>query len=587
MSGARHLRLTRGPKRAVLTLDQIIVLIYLRVSSHEQAESGLSLPNQLRDVRRYCARQADWIAGDVFQDILSGKRDDRPGYQALLASVRAHALAGRRVMVVVQRLDRLGRSSKERANCWDELEALGAEIHSDAEGKPPRFIYDILAATAQEEIRVLGDRVKRVWAGLDEGGWHHPGRVAWGYDTRERTPEEYAARAPKKVLVPHVEHAAYARDLWRRYAGGEPMESLIRWTAALPEAAKGARRLHGSAVRLLLKSPVYIGRLGGPHDFAACIEAHESCPVLDEPHGRWDPLIDEQTWQSAHWQYRAARRLPAQARGEYLLSGLIRCPACGGRMVGNPGNRKRAERDNYRGDPADLKRYLCSARLHGTDEQRAAPCYATVLCRKIDEVVIGTIGDMLDRASDRSLTSAMMSRYERDVAAAGKDDTGRTVARREQDVAAKQKMISRASQEYFAGSIQKIAYDAVVADLGEQVALLEAEIAELRARGRRPAPMPIEALLGAIAAWAEGFRTAPITTQRAALAEIVEWVRPVRVGRGRYELTWLPTRLGSGVLACANAGESTANLVALEQFSTTNYWTATQPPTTEPARASA
>src|SRR5687768_2887550 len=83
-------------------------LIYTRVSSDEQAKEGLSLPAQLQACRRYCAER-EWIIGGEHQDVLSGTRDDRTGYQAVLAEARTLTSQGRHVAVVVMRLDRFGR----------------------------------------------------------------------------------------------------------------------------------------------------------------------------------------------------------------------------------------------------------------------------------------------------------------------------------------------------------------------------------------------------------------------------------------------------------------------------------------------
>ena len=62
-------------------------LVYVRVSSDEQAKEGVSLDAQLTACRRYAAERG-WVLGREYQDILSGKRDDRPYYQALLTEVR-------------------------------------------------------------------------------------------------------------------------------------------------------------------------------------------------------------------------------------------------------------------------------------------------------------------------------------------------------------------------------------------------------------------------------------------------------------------------------------------------------------------
>src|SRR5688572_19646503 len=83
-------------------------LIYTRVSSEEQARDGMSLNAQLAECRRYSARPG-WVLGSEHQDVLSGSRDDRPEYQALLAETRRLRSEGRTVAIVVAALDRFGR----------------------------------------------------------------------------------------------------------------------------------------------------------------------------------------------------------------------------------------------------------------------------------------------------------------------------------------------------------------------------------------------------------------------------------------------------------------------------------------------
>src|SRR3954452_23513858 len=83
-------------------------LIYIRVSSDEQAREGVSLDAQLRECRQYAARQG-WLLGTEHQDVMSGTKDERPHYQALLAKVRSMRAGGQPVVVVVAALDRFGR----------------------------------------------------------------------------------------------------------------------------------------------------------------------------------------------------------------------------------------------------------------------------------------------------------------------------------------------------------------------------------------------------------------------------------------------------------------------------------------------
>src|SRR3712207_4522315 len=128
-------------------------LLYIRVSSDEQAREGLSLDAQLAECRRYAARQGCLI-GAEYQDVLSGTRDDRPQYQALLTQVRRLRSEGRRVTVVVAALDRFGRRLLERVRSREELKGLGVPLHSAREGgEVSDLMANMLAVMAQEEVQ--------------------------------------------------------------------------------------------------------------------------------------------------------------------------------------------------------------------------------------------------------------------------------------------------------------------------------------------------------------------------------------------------------------------------------------------------
>jgi len=193
--------------------EQTTALIYGRVSTFEQADEGVSLPAQFSEGRRYVGRQETWIFGDEFQDVESGRRDDRREYQRLLLSVRGLALQGRRVVVVVASLDRLGRNVAERVRAYEELKALGIAIHSVREGGiVSEFTYNILAAVAQEESRKLSERVRASNSHFIEKGWHPVGRVAWGYQWRPATDEERKQGAPLRVLEARPRTGSDERD---------------------------------------------------------------------------------------------------------------------------------------------------------------------------------------------------------------------------------------------------------------------------------------------------------------------------------------------------------------------------------------
>lgn len=92
---------------------------YLRFSSDAQRDA--SIRDQLRNVEAYCAR-AGWPSPAVYQDqAISGARNDRPGYQAMLAAAEAGMIDA----LLVDDLSRLSRDHIESAQAIRRLKFAG------------------------------------------------------------------------------------------------------------------------------------------------------------------------------------------------------------------------------------------------------------------------------------------------------------------------------------------------------------------------------------------------------------------------------------------------------------------------------
>jgi DNA invertase Pin-like site-specific DNA recombinase len=97
--------------------------IYCRVSTQLQ-----DLVAQVATCKKYCEYQGLEV-GHIFQEKVSGMKAKRPEYGALLKALRS----GEYQAVVVFRIDRLGRNSRELALTIDELEGRHIKICSVTE----------------------------------------------------------------------------------------------------------------------------------------------------------------------------------------------------------------------------------------------------------------------------------------------------------------------------------------------------------------------------------------------------------------------------------------------------------------------
>ena len=123
------------------------ILGYARVSTDDQDLAGQR------------QRLADAGAIRTFEDVVSGKRFDRPGLNDLID----HARPGDTLCVV--RLDRLGRSLKELLETVDDLKRrevnfMSLEEKIDTASAAGELIFHVFGAIAHFERRLIAERTK-------------------------------------------------------------------------------------------------------------------------------------------------------------------------------------------------------------------------------------------------------------------------------------------------------------------------------------------------------------------------------------------------------------------------------------------
>jgi DNA invertase Pin-like site-specific DNA recombinase len=547
-----------GRRGGLAPLDTLTTThYYTRVSGDKQADEGLSLAQQPERCREYIGRLPRAIVGEHFEDIESG-RDD---YQRMLLTIRGLAASGTPQALVVPAFDRLGRNVAERVRAYEELKRIGVPIHSVRDGGVvPEFVYNILAAVAQEESRQLGVRLREINDGLAEQGWHKPGSVAWGYARRPATDAERGQGSPKTVLVIDDAAAPYVREAWERLAAGESVRSIAGWIARLPDAVRGGRNLGFNAVRKLFRAPVYVGRLGEYDD-------DDPAAVLDRPAGREPALIEDGVWMLAVGSKRMAARMPRQASGEYLLTGLLRCYRCGSRMSGR-------RKGTQGGTRAPRREYICHAGMTlGAANQ--ARCLATIKAEVLEDRVIRTVGEILaamSRPRGRERIESAVERQRRvEAAGDGRKLLPGLVAERVKV----QDRIVGASTLLIDGVMDRDAYGLVRAQYGAELAALDAEIARVRGASRGGEALSLETVLRGMADWSAAFAHGAPGAVRDVLGLLLESVEPVRLGRGSYEVRPVWTAMGRlAFWAAAELGDS-ENLVSIDNFGRTKLSTPT------------
>jgi DNA invertase Pin-like site-specific DNA recombinase len=143
--------------------DDIPIMVGLvRVSTDRQADSGLGLAGQLKDIEVLAARMnADVI--ETYHEVESGKHDDINRRPRLRAAV-AHALEVGGVLVIAK-MDRLVRSTSVMQYLKDSRVRFMACDNPHAN----ELTIDILTAVAANEARAISDRTRKALEAYKDG----------------------------------------------------------------------------------------------------------------------------------------------------------------------------------------------------------------------------------------------------------------------------------------------------------------------------------------------------------------------------------------------------------------------------------
>ncbi|MEW6016466.1 MAG: recombinase family protein [Pseudomonadota bacterium] len=445
--------------------------IYTRVSTTEQKEEGTSLQTQRERCEQFAASQG-WTVAGVYTDDQSGKDLDRPDMRRLLADWRR----GLFDVVVVYRLDRLTRSSRDLEVLLQLTEETGrgfksvAESFIDTTTPMGRMVCRLIITFAGYEREVILERTR---GGLErrvkEG--HQHGTAPFGY-----------RKGADGRLVVEPDEAAKVRQAFDLYRRGHGCAEIERLVPGVPR------------VRAMLRNPVYTGRVR----FAGL-----------EADGGHEPIIGPEEFAEVRAILRERRRASGDARARFLLSGILVCGRCGGKLYG-----ARAGKYAY---------YTCENRRG--EAGRHVP-YLPVA--ETDRRVLQAIADALDPEKVRAVV-------ERRVREATAENASR---RRELDRLRQQEqgVVARRQRWYAAfeeGDITGAQLHDRLAELDGRLAAIQAEARRLEAMLDSSDPRPaIERAVDAARRLADSFAELPPKEARSLIRQVVGRA----VVRGRWDI---------------------------------------------------
>lgn len=143
------------------------VVAYVRVSTDEQAASGVGLEAQRAAIETEAARRGWTIVGWHADEGISGSKsiEQRPGLAAAIEAVED----GKAAVVMVSKTDRVARGLRTLLHVVDRVENVGGVIVAvdgtiDTSSAAGRFQTQIMGSVAELERALMSDRTKAALA---------------------------------------------------------------------------------------------------------------------------------------------------------------------------------------------------------------------------------------------------------------------------------------------------------------------------------------------------------------------------------------------------------------------------------------
>ena len=305
--------------------------IYCRISQ-DRSDEGLGVARQEKDCRAQAQRRK-WTVSEVFVDndvsayTTTKRRKKRPAYERMMGAIRAGTVDA----LLVWHPDRLHRTPRELEDFIDLIEEHKVTVASVAAGDydlatpDGRLMARITGSVARKESEDKSRRLLRKHLELAENGKvGGGGRRPFGYEQDRRTIRESEAVEIRK-----------AAD---RLLAGESVRSITRsWREGGVPSVTGAPWSPTTVTRLLRSA-----RISGQREHRGVITADAEWPAIitAETTSKIRTILDSPD-----------RRAGQRAARDYLLSGFVRCEACGSKLTARPVVRK-----GHR-----YRRYACAA----------------------------------------------------------------------------------------------------------------------------------------------------------------------------------------------------------------------------------
>ncbi len=378
---------------------------YLRVSTEMQVD-GYSLDGQHNRILRFGERE-EMVCVGKYQDAgKSGKSiEGRPDFKKMLADIENGLQVD---YVLVYKLSRFGRNAADILNSLAVLQSYGVELICVEEGidssqTSGKLLISVLSAVAEiERENILEQTMNGRKEKARQGEWNG-GPPPYGYSLKdnklyiEKNEAEIVRLIYQKYVDENIGYVGIAKYLNYQNVDKNPRKS------------NQTKAWSGHFIQIILDNPIYCGKIAFGRRVRQKVKGtkNEYKTVWADDYiiceGKQEAIVEQELWDRVQEKRKRTGFKFASRIGRdrvHLLTGLLRCPKCGGSMYCN-----RTEWTKRDGEHKDVYYYYCG----NSKADRGHLCdYKAKLKKKdIEPFVIETIKALV---KDKQFAQAIQER---------------------------------------------------------------------------------------------------------------------------------------------------------------------------------
>lgn len=349
-------------------------IVYVRVSTDEQAKHGFSIAAQIEKLEAYCISQGWELVDKYIDEGYSAKDLQRPAFEKMMDTLKQ----GNIDVLLVYRLDRLTRSVMDLYKILKILDDNNCMFKSatevyDTTNAMGRLFITLVAAIAQWERENLGERVRLGMEKKTKLGMWKGGMAPYGYKIVE-----------KKLVVNDKEKAVVQEIFKQTTTFG--FYTLAKHLTNKGFSTRKGGEWHVDSVRDIANNPVYAGYLTFNQNSKDYKKPPREQTLYEGSH---EPIISkEEFWALQDLLDKRRNGGGKKHTSNYYFSTLLKCARCGHSLSGHKS--------------AGKKTYRCSGKKAGKN------CTSHII---LEDNLTKTIFSMFDKLVGNIYNSTDSSNY--------------------------------------------------------------------------------------------------------------------------------------------------------------------------------